>query len=272
MKNKITNTILILIFIGGISLLLYPTISDYWNSFHQSQAISEYSEKIAVMDDKEYDKILQDAKDYNKRLRENNNQYAITDQQAEEYNGLLDVSGLGVMAYIEIPKIDCTLPIYHGVDDAVLQVAIGHLPWTSLPTGGAGNHIVVSGHRGLPSAKLLTDLDKMDVDDIFIIRVLNEVLTYEVESILIVEPQEIDSLVLVPEQDLCTLVTCTPYGVNSHRLLVTGHRIENRPEHRDIRVAADAVQIEPLVVAPMVAIPIILLLLGGLFIYNKKKQ
>ncbi len=272
MKSKITNTILILIFIGGISLLLYPTISDYWNSFHQSQAISEYSEKIAVMDKEEYERLLNEAKEYNKKLREGNSQYAISDEQEEEYNKLLNVSGIGVMAYIEIPKINCTLPIYHGVDESVLQVAIGHLPWTSLPTGELGNHTVVSGHRGLPSAKLLTDLDKVEENDIFIIRVLNEVLTYEVESILIVEPEEIDSLKLEKGRDLCTLVTCTPYGVNSHRLLVRGHRIENRPDARNIRVAADAMQIEPIVVAPLVAIPIILLLLGGLFIYNRKKQ
>ncbi len=272
MKSKITNGILLIMFIGGISLLLYPTLSDYWNSFHQSKAIAAYAEEIAVMDKTEYIKLLQNAMDYNNKLKEKTVKYAMSEEEKEEYNSLLNVSGTGVMGYIEISKIDCSLPIYHGTSEGVLQVAIGHLPWTSLPTGGVGNHIVVSGHRGLPSAKLFTDLDKMEVGDIFIIRVLNEVFTYEVDTIHIVEPHEVDSLVFEKEKDLCTLVTCTPYGVNSHRLLVTGHRVENTAEAKNIRVAADALQIEPIVVAPMVAIPILLLLLGALLIYTRKRE
>ncbi len=271
MKSKITNTVLVIIFVGGLSLLLYPTISDYWNSFHQSKAITAYSEKISTMDTKEYEDVMNKALEYNARLRASGKKFTMTEEEVEEYNRLLDVSGVGVMAYIEIPKIDCSLPIYHGTSDSVLQVAIGHLPWSSLPTGGEGNHIVVSGHRGLPSAKLFTDLDKMEVSDIFVIRVLNEVLTYEVDNILIVEPHEVDSLVLEEGKDLCTLITCTPYGINSHRMLVRGHRIDNRPEARIVKVASEALLIEPIVVAPIVAIPILFILLIGFLLYLRKR-
>ncbi len=271
MKNKIITIVLILIFIGGLSLLLYPTISDYWNSFHQSKAISTYTEQIATMDEDKYKNIIEEAEKYNDRLRAKPNQFAFTEEEEKEYENILDVSGVGVMGYIEIAKINCSLPIYHGTSDAVLQIAIGHLPWTSLPIGGIGNHVVVSGHRGLPSAKLFTDLDKMEIGDTFIIRVLDDIMTYEVESIVIVEPYEIDSLVIDKERDLCTLVTCTPYGVNSHRMLVTGHRVENAPEARNIRVTSDAVQIDPMVVAPLVSIPLLLLLLIWVLIYYRKK-
>ncbi len=271
MKGKIVNAILIIIFIGGLSLLLYPTVSDYWNSFHQTQAISEYSEKIAVMDKTEYKKILKKAEEYNKKLQEKPNQFFITDEEKIEYEEVLDVSGTGVMGYIEVPKIKCSLPIYHGTSDEVLQIAIGHLEWTSLPVGGEGSHSVISGHRGLPSAKLFTDLDKMEEGDTFIIRVLDEVYTYEVDKILIVEPHEIETLVIEKGKDLFTLVTCTPYGVNSHRLFVRGHRVENSLEAKNIRITADAVQIEPLFIAPIVADFILFLLLIWILLYYRKK-
>ncbi len=270
MKDKVVKIILALAFLAGLSLLLYPTVSDYWNSFHQSKAVTTYSEKVAVIDEEEYERFWEEALAYNAELREHANQFKLTDEMTARYEELLDVSGLGIMGYIEIPKIKCSLPIYHGVNEAVLQVAIGHLPWTSLPTGGNGNHTVVSGHRGLPSAKLFTDLDKLTNGDIFIIRVLDEILTYEVDQVLIVEPHETEALELVDGKDYCTLVTCTPYGVNSHRMLVRGHRIDNRPEARDIRVTSDAVQVEPLVVAPLVALPLLLLLLIWLLVYYKK--
>ena len=176
------------------------------------------------------------------------------------------------MGYIEIPTIGVTLPIYHGTDETVLQVAIGHLEWTSLPVGGESSHCVVSGHRGLPSAKLFTDLDKLVVGDVFIFRVLDEILTYEVDQILIVEPHETEALRIEKGKDLCTLITCTPYGVNSHRLLVRGHRIENQEEAVIIRVTADATQIEPVIVAPIVAIPMLLVLLIGLLIPKPKRR
>lgn len=260
-KGNFINFLLVLIFFAGLSLLLYPSVSDYWNSFHQTRAITTYAENVATLDQEQYDKIWAAAQAYNASLTERENSYLLTDTQKQEYRHLLDVSGLGIMGYIEIPSIDCSLPIYHGTEESVLQIAVGHLEWSSLPVGGQSTHCVLSGHRGLPSAKLFTNLDKLDKGDVFMLRVLDEVLTYEVDQILIVEPLETASLRIVEGEDYCTLITCTPYGVNTHRLLVRGHRIENIKEAKNIRVTADAVQIEPLLVAPIVAIPFLLLLL-----------
>lgn len=264
MKKKKGNSItfiLILVLLAGLSLLLYPSVSDYWNSFHQTQAIASYAENVATMDQARYDALWEEAKAYNASLLGRSNAYLLSEAQRAQYDELLDVSGLGVMGYIEIPSIGCSLPVYHGTEESVLQIAVGHLDWTSLPVGGASTHCVLSGHRGLPSAKLFTNLDKLVEGDVFMLRVLDEVLTYEVDQILIVEPQEVAALQIVEGKDYCTLVTCTPYGVNTHRLLVRGHRIENIEEAKAVRITADAIQIEPLLVAPIVAIPMLLLLL-----------
>ena len=271
-KGNFTTLFLILILLAGLSLLLYPSLSDYWNSFHQTKAIASYSEEVANLDEMQYEKMWEAAKAYNQALAESDNFFLLTDEQKEEYEELLNVSGSGIMGYIEIPSIDCSLPVYHGTDEAVLQIAVGHLDWTSLPVGGASTHCVISGHRGLPSAKLFTSLDKLTEGDIFMLRVLDEVLTYEVDQILIVEPQDISALRIVEGQDYCTLVTCTPYGINTHRLLVRGHRIENIEAAKTVRITADARQIEPLLVAPVVAIPILLILLIGLLIPRKTKR
>ena len=271
-KGNFTTLFLILILLAGLSLLLYPSLSDYWNSFHQTKAIASYSEEVANLDEMQYEKMWEAAKAYNQTLAESDNFFLLTDEQKEEYEELLNVSGSGIMGYIEIPSIDCSLPVYHGTDDAVLQIAVGHLDWTSLPVGGASTHCVISGHRGLPSAKLFTSLDKLTEGDIFMLRVLDEVLTYEVDQILIVEPQDISALRIVEGQDYCTLVTCTPYGINTHRLLVRGRRIENIEAAKTVRITADAIQIEPLLVAPVVAIPILLILLIGLLIPRKTKR
>ena len=176
------------------------------------------------------------------------------------------------MGYIEIPEIDVSLPIYHGTEDPVLQVAIGHLEWTSLPVGGESTHCVLSGHRGLPSAKLFTDLDRLVVGDRFRLGVLDQVLTYEVDQILIVEPQDTEALLIEEGKDLCTLVTCTPYSINTHRLLVRGHRVETEKDAKNVRVTSDAIQIEPYLVAPVVAAPILLVLLLGLLIPRRRKK
>ena len=264
MKKKKGNSItfiLILVLLAGLSLLLYPSVSDYWNSFHQTQAIASYAENVATLDQARYDALWEEAKAYNASLLGRSNAYLLSEAQRAQYEELLDVSGLGVMGYIEIPSIGCSLPVYHGTEESVLQIAVGHLDWTSLPVGGASTHCVLSGHRGLPSAKLFTNLDKLVEGDVFMLRVLDEVLTYEVDQILIVEPQEVAALQIVEGKDYCTLVTCTPYGVNTHRLLVRGHRIENIEEAKAVRITADAIQIEPLLVAPIVAIPMLLLLL-----------
>ncbi|MBQ6877983.1 MAG: class C sortase [Oscillospiraceae bacterium] len=269
MKNK-TNLLLILILVAGLSLLLYPSISDYWNSFTQTEVIVDYTKQIKNLDEEKYDRILSEARAYNEKLVGRTNHYVLDEEQEAEYEKLLDISGIGIMGYIEIPAINCTLPIYHGTEDSVLQIAVGHLEWSSLPVGGKSTHCVLSGHRGLPSAKLFTDLDKVVVGDIFILRVLDEVFTYEVDSIMIVEPHETDSLLIEREKDYCTLITCTPYAINTHRILVRGERVENPEEAKNIRVVSEAVQIEPLIIAPMVAVPILLALFVKIMIPKKK--
>ena len=261
MRKHLSTVILVFLLLIGLSLLLYPSVSDYWNSFHQTRAIATYAENVAKLDNNQYDQLWEEARVYNEALCFRSNPYYLSEEQKAQYESLLDVSGLGVMGYIEIPEIDVSLPIYHGTEESVLQVAVGHLDWTSLPVGGESTHCVLSGHRGLPSAKLFTNLDKLQAGDIFLLRVLDEVLTYEVDQILIVEPQETGALRIEKGKDYCTLVTCTPYGLNTHRLLVRGHRIDNIEEAKTVRVTADAIQIEPLLVAPVVAIPILLLLM-----------
>ena len=271
-KNNFTNIFLVMILLAGVSLLLYPTVSDYWNSFHQSRAITSYAETVAGMDSEKYDRMLNEAQAYNRSILINReNSYVLTDEERAIYNELLNISGVGIMGYVEIPSINCTLPIYHGTEESVLQIAIGHLDWTSLPVGGSSSHCVISGHRGLPSAKLFTDLDELSEGDIFMLRVLDEVLTYEVDQISIVLPTQVEELHISEGEDFCTLVTCTPYGINTHRLLVRGHRIENI-DARTIRVTADAMQIDPVLVAPAIAMPMLLgLLLWLLIKYRKRK-
>lgn len=270
MKKNLSTILLTLVLLAGLALLLYPSVSDYVNSLHQSKAITGYAEQIAEMNTTEYAAIWSEATAYNESLSEQEQGYHLSDEQLEHYTQTLNIDGKGVMGYIEIPSISVSLPIYHGTDEAVLQTSIGHLEWTSLPVGGASSHCVLSGHRGLPSAKLFTNLDKLVVGDMFILRVLDEVLTYEVDQILIVEPQEIDSLKIEDGKDYCTLVTCTPYGVNTHRLLVRGHRIANQEEAITIRVTADAMQIEPIIVAPILAVPILLILMLMVLLGNGK--
>ncbi len=223
------------------------------------------------MNAEEYQKLWKAATEYNDELRIRGNRFALDEDLVEEYNSVLNVGGTGIIGYVEIAKIDCSLPIYHGTDESVLQIAVGHLDWTTLPIGGKGNHSVLSGHRGLPSAKLFTNLDELVEGDTFVIRVLNELFTYEVDQIRTVLPHETDDLVRIPGKDLCTLVTCTPYGVNSHRLLVRGHRVENAKEVINARVTADAMQIDVLLVAPIVAIPILLLLLVFILLRYRRK-
>ena len=271
-KGNFLNILLVLVFLVGLSLLLYPSVSDYWNSFHQTRAIATYAEEVATLDKEQYDELWAAAQQYNRSLTERGNAYVLSEEQKEAYEELLDVSGLGVMGYIEIPEIDVSLPVYHGTEESVLQIAVGHLDWSSLPVGGESTHCVLSGHRGLPSAKLFTNLDKLTEGDIFLLRVLDEVLTYEVDQILIVEPQETGALRIEEGKDYCTLVTCTPYGINTHRLLVRGHRIENQANAASIRVTADAMQIEPVIVAPIVAAPLLLCLMLWVLLRDPKKK
>lgn len=261
MRKHFTNFILMFILFVGLSLLLYPTASDYWNSHHQTRAITTYADNVAALDQARYEELLEAARQYNEKLASQEPHYQLSEEEKEEYESTLEVSDTGIMGYIEIPEIDVKLPIYHGTDDAVLQTAVGHLEWTSLPVGGESTHCVISGHRGLPSAKLFTSLDKLREGDTFLLRVLDEVLTYEVDQILIVEPQDTEALQIEEGKDYCTLMTCTPYGINTHRLLVRGHRIENAEEAREIRVTADAMQVDPFLVAPVVGVLLLLIIL-----------
>ena len=272
MKKHLSTILLILVFLIGLSLLLYPTVSDYWNSLHQSRAIATYAEEVSNLDTDRYEQLWAEAVDYNRTLWDRENAFLLSETQKAAYDSLLNVGGNGVMGYIEIPTIGVSLPVYHGTDEGVLQIAVGHIEWTSLPVGGESSHCVISGHRGLPSAKLFTNLDKLVVGDTFLFRVLDETLTYEVDQILIVEPQEVSALAIREGEDLCTLVTCTPYGINTHRLLVRGHRVENAETARTIRVTADAMQVEPLIVAPMVAAPILAFLLIWLMLGGGKRK
>ena len=271
-KPDVTAIILVAVLVVGLSLLLYPTLSDYWNSMHQTRAIVTYTQEVARMDTQQYDTMLQDARDYNQSLTERISGFMLKEEQQELYVSMLNVAGDGAMGYVEIPSISCTLPIYHGTDEAVLQVAVGHLEWSSLPVGGESTHCVLSGHRGLPSAKLFTNLDRVVVGDTFTLRVLDEILTYEVDKILIVEPEDVSALTVEEGKDLCTLVTCTPYGINSHRLLVRGHRVQTVQEEVAVRLTSDAIQVEPLIVAPLVALPVLLVLALCVMLFGGRKK
>lgn len=260
MKKKLVNFLLVLMLLAGVGLLLYPSFSDYWNSFHQSRAIANYTESIASLTTMDYERIWRDAVAYNAGLLEKANSFILSDEDWEEYEAQLNVTGNGIMGYIEIPSIEVSLPIYHGTEESVLQIAVGHIEGSTLPVGGPSTHCVLSGHRGLPSAKLFTNLDQLSEGDIFMLRVLNETLTYEVDQIHIVLPNEMGDLVVEEGKDYCTLVTCTPYGINTHRLLVRGKRIETPEAASSARITADAIRIDPILVAPVAAAPMLLAL------------
>lgn len=257
--NRITLILLVVVLLAGLSLLLYPTVADWWNSRHQSQAIASYVDTVTELDEDRYEELLAEARAYNELLLQDENRFLPDEEDLEYYNSLLNVSGSGIMGYVEMPEIDVTLPIYHGTSEEVLQTAIGHIEGSSLPVGGESTHCVISGHRGLPSARLFTDLDQITEGDIFQLHVLDETLTYEVDQISVVEPDDVSLLAIEEGEDLCTLVTCTPYGVNSHRLLVRGHRVETPEPGGILQIIADAVLIDERFVLPIIAIPILLI-------------
>jgi len=226
-QKKGSNLPLILIFLAGLSLLLYPSVSNYWNSLHQSQVISTYDQTMSGMDNEQNEQMREQARAYNDSMLSRDDEFHLTEEAQAYYESLLDVTGTGIMGYVDIPCINCKLPIYHGTDESVLQVAIGHLEWTSLPVGGPSTHAVISGHRGLPSAELLTHIDRLEIGDKFYLHVLGEVLEYRVDDISVVLPNDTSRLRVVAGEDYVTLVTCTPYGINSHRLLVRGARVQD---------------------------------------------
>jgi len=271
MKSKWMTIVLILVMVAGLSLLLYPSFASYWNTNHATRTIATYSEDISVLKEDRITEIWQNAVEYNKNFRGGGGAGGtLTEEQLAAYNALLNIGDTGMMGFIDIDCLNVSLPIYHGTSEGVLQVAAGHLDWTSLPVGGEGTHCVISGHRGLPSAKLFSDLDKLHEGQTFTLTVLDTVLTYEIDQIRIVEPENISDLVIVPGKDYCTLLTCTPYGVNTHRLLVRGHRITTPENSLGARVTSEAMQIEPLIVASLMAVPPLLVLL--ILVFSRRKN
>ncbi|WMB28829.1 class C sortase [Streptococcus didelphis] len=252
--------VLISLILIGIGLVSYPSLSNYWNSFHQTQAILEYQKQVTKLDTKSYEKIISNAKDYNKQFLSSGIKWQMTDKEREDYNSQLKIDQSGIMGQLNIPKINLQLPIYHGTNKSVLNNSIGHLEGTSLPVGGESTHSVLSGHRGLPSSRLFTDLDKLKIGDRWTLNILNETYTYEVDQIRTVLPKDLSNIQIEKGKDYQTLLTCTPYGVNTHRLLVRGHRVANK--NGKALVVADAIQIEPSYIAPIIGLIIILILLS----------
>lgn len=267
--SRIISVVLALAFVAGLFLLLYPTVSDLINSSRMYHAINTYEESLDQVGLSEYVSLLEDARAYNERLAQGRTHYVEGEPQDEEYASLLDIDGTGMMGYVTIDKIDVQLPIYHGTSDAVLGAGVGHLEGSSLPIGGEGAHAVLTGHRGLPSARLFTDLDQLEVGDTFVLNIMNETLTYEVDQARIVDPDELDDIQVVPGEDLCTLVTCTPYGVNTQRLLVRGHRVPNAQE---LNVTPDATQVDPLIVASVLAAGMLAVAFVVVLVRTRKKN
>ena len=271
MKKHSGTILLVLIFFVGLAVMLYPTISDYINQRNQTRVVNSYAQQVDGLSDADYTAYFDAADVFNQEIAADPDALYHADHFST-YSTTLDVTGTGIMGYITIPRIGVELPIYHGTSDAVLQVAAGHLEGTSLPVGGESTHAVISAHRGLPSAKLFTNLDQLEVGDTFTITILDRVLTYEVDQISIVLPTETDNLKVVDGKDYVTLMTCTPYGINSHRLLVRGRRIETPDKLKHIRVTADAIKIEPIITAPIMALPLLLVLLLWLLFSNRKRK
>ena len=268
MKRDKVGILLVLMLFIGVCVLLYPSLSQYWNSKTQTRAVENYQDILDSLKEEDYSALFSQAEDYNAAL------FQLEDplydfSQLEGYDEILDVSGTGIMGYISIPKIGIELPVYHGTSPEVLNIACGHLQGTSFPVGGENTHPLLSAHRGLPHARLFTDLDKMEIGDVFTFTVLDRVVTYQVDQIKVIRPDEIDDVRIIEGEEHCTLLTCTPYGINSHRLLVRGTRIENAAPV--LHVTSNAYRIDSLVATPVVAAPILLVLLIILMIKYRDK-
>ena len=270
MKKNKTNIILVVMFLTGFSVMLYPLFSEHWNAKVQSAVVASYSTTVQNMSKQEYQKIFEEAEAYNDELKQISQPF-VHYEEVPGYEDILDISGNGIMGYVTIDKIKVELPIYHGTSEGVLQAGVGHLAGSSLPVGGKGTHAVLSAHRGLPSAQLFSDLDKLEEGDTFQITVLNRVLTYQVDQIRIVEPDDVKELEPDPQREYCTLMTCTPYGINTHRLLVRGIRVEGLDGEN---VPADAYMLKPQIVAFVSAVGmtvVLVLLTLALRLIKRKK-
>ena len=271
MKKHLSTILLVLMFLIGLSVLLYPAVSNAWNSRVQTKAITNYESVLGEMEQEDYSAFFEQAIAFNQKLAEMDEPISHA-KSLKEYWDMLKLSGTDIMGYVAIEKIKVEIPIYHGTEDAVLAAGVGHLEGTSLPIGGPSTHCALSAHRGLPSAKLFSDLDKLDTGDTFTITVLDQLITYEIDQIRIVLPHELENLKIEEGKDYCTLVTCTPYGINTHRLLVRGHRIDNLVERPKIHVKNDAMMVNPLVVAPIVAVPVLIIALMLMSIGHRIKK
>lgn len=264
---SISTIILVLILVAGVGIFLYPSVSDWWNSMHATRAIAGYVDAVADMSGQEKEDIINAARAYNEKLPNGVN-FNLTDGEYAEYESLLDITGTGIMGYVQITAIGVNLPVYHSVDEGVLQIAVGHIPGSSLPVGGERTHAILSGHRGLPSAKLFSDLDQIVEGDTFTLNIMDQTITYMVDQIRIVLPEETDELAITDGKDYCTLVTCTPYGVNTHRMLVRGKRIDNIIG--EVVVVSEAVRIPNYIVAPAICIPLLFIILLIMLIYYRR--
>ncbi|WP_304424628.1 class C sortase [Faecalibaculum rodentium] len=267
-RKHLSTIVIVIVFVVGLGLLAYPTVANWWNHRKMIHVTEKYEQQVQNMASSDIETRIIEAQKFNQSLKSRNRFYP-TEEDHEKYQKTLDISGTGVMGSITVPSVDIALPIYHGTSEEVLAVGAGHLEGSSLPVGGLGTHTVITGHRGLPSALLFTDLDKVVEDDYVILKILNETLTYQVDTIRIVEPKEIESLAIDPDKDLLTLVTCTPYGINTHRILITGHRVENLKEWK---ATSDAGQIDTKIVALCIAIPILIILFIWLMIKTRKPK
>lgn len=273
MKNKLTTVLLVLVFLAGLSLLLYPTVSNYYNSVHQTQAILDYAQNVDALEQDAYEALWAEAEEYNEAMARER-RYAIPLGYEDRYTSMLDASGRGVMAYVEIPSIEVTLPIMHGTSDSVLEKAVGHLEWSSLPIGGESTHCVISGHRGLPSSELFTNIDHLEIGDIFYIHVLGQTLEYWVDNIAVVLPNEYELLGITQGQDYVTLLTCTPYGINSHRLLVRGSRVfrDETTQSPDLILKNEVESIDMMVLLPVLLVALSAVVFITVAITGSKKK
>ena len=270
MKNRKSTVILLISFFVGLSVLLYPAISSFWNSKTQTQAVIDYEAMLARIEAEDYSEYFDEADDYNRKLaalKSPFHEYG----ELKEYWDILDISGTGMMGYITIPKISQELPVYHGTGGDILSFAVGHFEGTSLPVGGESTHSVVSAHRGLPTAVLFTHLDRMEIGDTFTFKILDRTFTYEVDQIRIVEPDDSSYIQIEQGKDYCTLLTCTPYGINTQRLLVRGHQVDTT-QQRNLYIANEAYRVDPLIVMPIVALPIIAVLVIYVMFVPVKKE